>query len=295
MIEASEWRGLLQGEGGIDVPRTNANGIDIYFEEAGEGIPIVFQAHHHSAWMPFQMPYFSQFYRAITFDRRGTGRSASPDVAWTTADFAADLAGLLDALDIDRAIVAGASLGGVIACQFGLDFPERVLALVIGHTVPYFREDSQVWIDEQIKIIEAGGRPIVTQPKSFAWETHGPPTQRPGFAESEYGQYLSTLKGHLGKDARSSIEALQAIRAFDVRPRADELAAFTMPSLVLMGANESQRSVMLAYEWHTMIGGSEFYMLANAHHGAAREQPVQWNAVVHGFLRRNGLGGSEAA
>jgi len=276
------------------MPRVRANGIEIYFEQAGEGMPLVLQAHHHSAWMPFQMPYFSQFYRVITFDRRGTGRSDSPEGDWTTADFAADLAGLLNALEIEQAIVAGASLGGVIACQFGMDFPQRAKALVIGHTVPYFREDSQLWIDEQIAIIEAGGRPIITQPKAFVWEQSGPPTQRPGFADSEYGRYLATLRGHLGKDARSSIAALQAIRAFDVRPRADELAAFKMPALVLMGANESQRSVTLAYEWHKMIADSEFYMLPNTHHGAARENPVLWNEIVHGFLCRHGLGGTPA-
>lgn len=276
------------------MPRVRANGIELYFEQAGEGTPLVLQAHHHNAWMPFQFPYFAQFYRVITFDRRGTGRSDSPETDWTTADFAADLAGLLDALEIEQAIVAGASLGGVIACQFGMDFPERSLALVIGHTVPYFREDSQVWIDDQIAIIEQGGRPIVNQPKSFEWEQAGPPTQRPGFADSDYGRYLATLLGQLGKDARSSIAALQAIRQFDVRSRAAELAAFTMPALVLMGANESQRSVMLAYEWHKMIGGSEFYMLPNAHHGAARENPILWNEIVHGFLRRHGLGGKPA-
>src|SRR3954453_15745423 len=175
------------------MPRIQANGIELFYEEAGEGTPLVLQGHHHISWMPFQMPYFSQFYRVITFDRRGTGRSASPPGDWTIADFAADLRGLLDALDIERAIVGGASLCGVIACQFGLDYSERALALVIGHTVPYFRPDSQAWIDEQIEIIKAGKPAIVMQPKSFPWEDSGPPTQPPGFEDSEYGRYLATL------------------------------------------------------------------------------------------------------
>ena len=136
------------------MPRIQANGIEIFYDQAGEGVPLIVQGHHHIPWMVFQVPYFSQFYRVITFDRRGTGRSASPSGDWTIADFAADLKGLLDALEIDKAIIAGASLGGVIACQFGLDYPDRALALVIGHTVPYFREDSKIWVDEQIKEIE---------------------------------------------------------------------------------------------------------------------------------------------
>jgi 3-oxoadipate enol-lactonase len=57
------------------MPRIQANGIELFYEEAGEGTPLVVQGHHHMPWMVFQVPYFSQFYRVITFDRRGTGRS----------------------------------------------------------------------------------------------------------------------------------------------------------------------------------------------------------------------------
>jgi pimeloyl-ACP methyl ester carboxylesterase len=274
------------------MPRIQANGIELFYEEAGEGIPLVLQGHHHIPWMVFQVPYFSQFYRVITFDRRGTGRSASPSGEWTNADFASDLAGLLDGLQIDRAIVGGASLGGVIACQFGLDVPDRALALIIGHTVPFFREDSQHWIDDQIQVIEQGGRPIVDQPRSFEWEEKGPPTQRPGFELSEFGQYLATLGGGIGKSREDAVNALRAIRAFDTRPRADEMARFGFPVLVLVGGNESQKTVTLSYEWHKMIPGSEFYILPNTHHGAARENPIGWNSAVHSFLQRHGLGGT---
>jgi pimeloyl-ACP methyl ester carboxylesterase len=271
------------------MPRVTANGVELYYEEVGEGTPLVLQAHHHMPWMPFQVSYFSQFYRVITFDRRGTGRSSVPDGEWTNADFAADLKGLLDVLEVEKAIVGGASLGGVIACQFGLDYPDRALALVIGHTVPWFDADSQAWVDEQIEIIESGGRPIVMQPKSFPWEDSGPPTQRPGFAESEIGQFLATLQGGVGKTPDAAIRMLRAIREWDVRPRAAELARLAMPVLVLAGGNEPQQTVTLSYEWHKMIPGSDFYILRNAHHGAHREDPVGWNRVVHGFLTRSGV------
>ena len=269
------------------MPRLIANGVELYFEDVGEGLPLVLQAHHHQAWMPFQVSYFSQFYRVITFDRRGAGRSGSPDGEWTNADFAADLRGLLDGLGIERAIIAGASLGGVIACQFGLDYPERALGLVIGHTVPWFREESQEWVDEQIRIVESGGRPIVTQPRSFPWQAEGPPTQRPGFGDSDLGRLLATMPAPAGRAPADTVRMLRAIRAWDVRPRAAELAALAIPVLVLVGGNESQKTITMSYEWHQMIPGSEFIILPNAHHGAAREDPLAWNATVHGFLKRH--------
>ena len=271
------------------MPRLTANGVELYYEDLGEGLPLVLQAHHHQAWMPFQVAYFSQFYRVITFDRRGTGRSGSPDGEWHAADFAADLLGLLDGLDIDRAIVAGASLGGVIACQFGLDFPDRSLALVIGHTVPWLDELSRDWLDEQIDIVESGDRPIVSQPRSFPWQSEGPPTQRPGFSDSDLGRLFATMPAPVGRTPADATRMLRAMRVWDVRPRAAELAALSVPVLVLVGGNEPQQTITGSYEWHKMIPGSEFVILPNAHHGAAREDPLAWNAAVHGFLQRHGL------
>ena len=94
------------------MPRIDAGGVELFYESVGEGPVLVLQAHHHNAWMPYQLPYFSQFYRVITFDRRGTGRSATPPGEWTAADCARDVKNLLDALDIERAIVGGRRSAG---------------------------------------------------------------------------------------------------------------------------------------------------------------------------------------
>jgi pimeloyl-ACP methyl ester carboxylesterase len=78
------------------VPRvTVSSGVELYYEALGEGTPIVFQAHDHAPWLFFQAPVFSQRYRVLTYDRRGTGRSSSPPGDWTAADLALDLAGFL--------------------------------------------------------------------------------------------------------------------------------------------------------------------------------------------------------
>src|SRR5215471_18111398 len=119
------------------MPRINANGLELFCESLGEGTPLILQGHDHTPWLFFQAPVFSQKYRFITFDRRGTGRSASPPGEWRVADFAADMRNLMDALGIERAIVGGSSLGGVIAAQFLVDYPERAQGGIVGHTTPY--------------------------------------------------------------------------------------------------------------------------------------------------------------
>ena len=271
------------------MPRINAGGVELFYESAGEGIPLVLQAHHHSAWMPYQLPYFSQYYRVITFDRRGTGRSASPEGAWTAADCARDVRNLLDALGIERAIVGGASLGGVIACQFGLDHPERALALIVGHTVPYLWPLGAAWLDDQIAAVERGEAAVVGQPRSYEWEAEGPPTSNPARRGTPAAQFAATLSGGLGNTPEAAIKGLRVLRDWDMRPHYPALNRLDVPTLVIVGGHEPQKTIELSYEWHQQIGGSEFAILQDAYHGAAREEPIAWNAAVHGFLRRHGL------
>jgi pimeloyl-ACP methyl ester carboxylesterase len=271
------------------MPRIDAGGVELFYESTGEGTPLVLQAHHHIAWMPYQIPYFSQFYRVITFDRRGTGRSASPPGDWTAADFARDLRNLLDALGIERAIVGGASLGGVISCQFGLDYPERALALVLGHTVPYLWPLGAQWLDDQITAASKGEPAVVNQPRSYEWEAEGPPTSNPARRGTAPAAFAATLNSGLGGTPESAVQALKALAAWDMRPRYTELNRLTVPTLVIVGGHEPQKTLELSYEWHQQIPGSEFAVLPDAYHAAAREEPVAWNAAVHGFLGRHGL------
>lgn len=272
------------------MPRIDAAGVELFYESTGEGIPLVLQAHHHLAWMTYQIPYFSQFFRVITFDRRGTGRSAVPSGDWTMADFARDAKNLLDALAIEKAIVGGASLGGAISCQFGLDYPDRALALILGHTTPYRRHLSTQWLDGEIEAIKRGEPPIQYQPRSFDWEKQGPPTADPALRGSLMSEVARTLTMPLGVSADAAIKSLLALRGWDLRPRYTELQQMRIPTLVIVGGHEPQKTIELSYEWHQQIPASEFIILPDAYHAAARQQPVAWNAAIHDFLKRHGFG-----
>src|SRR2546428_1388215 len=133
------------------MPRVTVDGdVELYYESLGEGTPLVFQAHDRPAWLVLQAPVFSQRYRVLAYDRRGTGRSASPAGEWTAADPARDLAGFLDALGIARAIVAGSSLGGAVPAQFALDHPGPALPLALRHTVPYLHDARRALVPAHV-------------------------------------------------------------------------------------------------------------------------------------------------
>jgi pimeloyl-ACP methyl ester carboxylesterase len=270
------------------MPYARANGISLYYESLGEGTPFILPGHHHRWYLPFQAPYFAQFYRVIVFDRRGTGRSDNPRGPWTAGDLAADLAGLLDALEIERAIVGGISLGGVVSSQFGLEFPHRALALIIGGTVPRLWPLADDWLRQQMAAAEGKGPIILNQPRSYDWDDEGPPTIVPGFDATPAGQFLATLDNNFG-DQSAILNMLNVLSGWDQSPRYGELAKLDAPALVIVGGNEPQKTIELALEWSQQFKAGEFVILPNTHHNAGLENPVGWNAAVHRFLQRHGL------
>ncbi|HET8569502.1 MAG TPA: alpha/beta fold hydrolase [Candidatus Limnocylindria bacterium] len=270
------------------MPRTKANGIELYYEDLGEGTPVVLQAHDHSPWMFFQAPVFSETHRFLTYDRRGTGRSESPPGDWSAADLANDLAGFLDALGIERAIVGGASLGGVVTAQFAVDHPGRALALVIGHTVPYLDAAGRAWLEEQIAAA-LEGRPAVVRQPAAPGEPEGPPTTDPAFAASPLGKMVLATGTGLGRAPRDVARAIAVLRDWDQRPRRADLARIDVPTLVIVGEREPRATIEGSREWASWIPGAELGVLPGAHHAAPREAAPAWNEAVRSFLARHGL------
>jgi pimeloyl-ACP methyl ester carboxylesterase len=110
--------------------------INIYYEIHGKGEPLVLiygYAADSGLWFR-QIPILSKKYRVIAFDNRGAGRSDKPDIPYTMAMMAGDIAGLLDTIGIDAAHIFGISMGGMIAQHFALNYPQRVISLILGCT-----------------------------------------------------------------------------------------------------------------------------------------------------------------
>src|SRR5436309_13185099 len=99
------------------VATTAANGVDLWVEQEGEGDDVLFisgLADEGACWVD-QVSGLKDRYRLTTFDNRGVGRSSTPDGAFRIADFAADTAALMDALEPELAHAVGSSRGGAIA------------------------------------------------------------------------------------------------------------------------------------------------------------------------------------
>jgi 3-oxoadipate enol-lactonase len=114
------------------VPTVRVNDIDIWYRLEGNG-PVLVLNHGFAGptdgWPPV-VDELRPYYTLLQWDMRAHGRTTVPDAATVTIpQFAADLAGLLEALDIERPHVAGVSMGGMVSAQFACDYPERLRSL----------------------------------------------------------------------------------------------------------------------------------------------------------------------
>src|SRR6185436_11672972 len=119
------------------MPHVRAGDINVYYENHGSGRPILTLIRGLGAdlcsWFA-QVPELSKHFRTLVFDNRGSGRTSKPDTSYTTGQMASDVNNLLDALQIERTALLGISMGGMIAQEFAIHYPEKLSCLILGCT-----------------------------------------------------------------------------------------------------------------------------------------------------------------
>ena len=121
------------------MPTARLPGIDLYYERAGSGPPLLFisgtggDLRHKPNVFDGPLP---RSFDMVGYDQRGLGRSGKPDVAYTMADYADDAADLMAELGWDNALVLGVSFGGMVAQELAIRHPARVRRLVLACTSP---------------------------------------------------------------------------------------------------------------------------------------------------------------
>ncbi len=118
------------------MPKAKVNGINIDYRLSGQGEPLVMitgTASTQDSWL-FQTPVFKKHYRVVIFDNRGAGRSDRPIGPYSIKMMADDTVGLMNHLGIEKAHILGHSMGGMIAQELAINYPERVLRLVLAST-----------------------------------------------------------------------------------------------------------------------------------------------------------------
>ena len=224
----------------------------------------------------FQRMAFGRRYRCFAVDNRGVGRSGRPPGPYDLSEMARDALAVLDAEDVDRAHVIGASMGGVIAQIIAVLHPERVRSLVLACTScrhhPWRRELFQEWADE----VQAGGISALGT-DAMRWLI-GPRLRK------RFGMWVNLLARIVLQQPRETFVAqVQAILNASDELRF-ELKHVTAPTLVITGSQDSLTPIGDAEELAEMIPHARLVELRGAAHGLMVEAPNAFNAAVLDFL-----------
>jgi len=268
------------------VPKVKVNDIQLYYEVRGEGEPLVLimgLGANTRGW-DMQVPAFSREFQVVAFDNRGSGRSDKPASSYSMRLFADDTAGLMDALGIASAHVYGQSMGGLIAQELALSYPQRVRTLVLGST-------------------SCGGqRAVGALPEHLtlmaSLNTLSPEeAAEKGLPLMYSAEFIARKRQELIARALAEAELRPPPDAFARQVQAavrheayDRLPQIRCPTLVISGSDDkivpAENSRILAEQ----IPGAELVLLPKAGHGYLVECADESNAIVLDFLRRHRSG-----
>jgi 3-oxoadipate enol-lactonase len=200
-------------------------------------------------------------FQIIRYDKRGHGLSDAPEPPYSIDDLSDDLAGLLDKLEIQNALLCGLSVGGLIAQRFALKYPDRVRALVLCDTGARIGT-VESW-NQRIEIVRSGGVEAFVAPSMERWFSAAFRQKRAAEVRG-YANMLrqTSVKGYLGLCA--------ALRDADLT-RA--VSAITKPTLVLCGDQDIATPPELGRTLAEAIPGARFSLIPEAAHLSSIEQP----------------------
>ncbi|RPJ23473.1 MAG: alpha/beta hydrolase [Chloroflexi bacterium] len=179
--------------------KIDVNGIQLAYARRGRGTPLVllhgFPLDHH-LWNEV-VPLLENTFEVILPDLRGFGGSRTVDSLYTMEDYALDLAGLLDHLEIQKAAIAGHSMGGYVALAFARLFPERVrgLGLVSSQVLADPEERKQGRYKSAAEVAEHGiGSVVETMTPKFTADKKLQAFARESMERQQPAAYIGALK-----------------------------------------------------------------------------------------------------
>ena len=253
------------------------HGIDIAYDDVGTGLPVVFLhgfPHNRSLWAP-QLGGLLSRARCVAPDLRGFGDSEISG-PYSMDRYADDIVAMLDALQIERAVIAGLSMGGYIAFALWRRHRERVRALILADTRPGAdSEEARAKRRELIALAQAKGSGAVADAQIAGMVGRTTREKHPDIADAVHRMLtMAPVNGVVG--------ALEAMMA---RPDSTPiLATIDVPTLIIVGDEDVLTPPREARAMHEQISGSRLEVLAGAGHVSNVERPAAFNHVASEFL-----------
>jgi 3-oxoadipate enol-lactonase len=260
------------------MPYADNRGVKTFFDTYGEGVPIVFLhpwTTNGYIWY-FQVFPFARSHRVIVVDERGHGRSDKPRSGYSIQEHASDIAAVFDAAKIDKAILVGNSIGGMITMQFNLDYPERVLANVIlssgtglGESMP---QDAAEAFKNNFEV-------------TFSSLLEGAVSAR---TKRERPEILEVMRSHFMVQANfpkyvfdSAIADPNGVFNWNIKNRLGEIRK---PTIVIAGEEDQGTPVAANKLLADNIPGAKLIVFKDVGHFCQLEKPMEFSSTVKEFI-----------
>ena len=263
----------------------SVNGVDLNYKLDGDGAETIVLinglADDLETWV-FQVEEFvAAGYRVLRFDNRGIGASSKPAGPYSSQMLADDAKGLVDSLGLTGFHLMGVSMGGMIAQEYALSYPEDLQSVTFGCTYaapgPFCSRMFAMWADAA----QVLGVPFVMRDVAL-WAFTVPFFEQRGAELAEF----ETAMRYMDQPVHAYLAQLAVIQNHHTAGR---LGQITVPSLVLAGEEDILIPVSLSRRIHEAIPGSQWATTSGGH-ACVWEHPDEFNRTFLDFVRQHGKG-----
>jgi pimeloyl-ACP methyl ester carboxylesterase len=268
------------------MPRASVNGVQLFFEEVGQGLPIVFVhefAGDYRSWRP-QVAALARRYRTIAFNARGYPPSDVPDVpgAYSQDHAVDDIKGLLDHLAIPKAHICGLSMGGYATLIFGLTYPDRALSLTVAGCGYGSHPDERATFHKDVETV---ARRFETEGMAGVAEVYTRGPTRVQFIDKDpkgWQDFRDQFASGSAVGHALTMRGVQLTRpsVFDLE---DRLRRLSVPTLIMTG-DEDEPCLEAAIFMKRAISPAGLVVLPKSGHTINLEEPEAFNRALLDFL-----------
>jgi len=264
------------------MPRINANGLAINYDQQGAGAPLVvipYLGADHACYA-FQVAEYAKHFTCISLDLRGTGETDKPDAAYTTETLADDVAALMAAMGIGKAHVAGLSLGAAVGLWLAVKYPEKVQSLSLHSGWAKSDAFQRTVVESWQLLARAVGVPEMIIRAIFPW----------CFTPELYSarpEHIDALAGFVRSRPVQSVDDFirqsNAVIAHDVEAH---LGRIGVPTQITLGRHDQLTSSRFADRLKSGISNSEVLIFEGCAHAPLYEHVEEFNEKTLQFLQR---------
>lgn len=267
---------------------TTDDGVQLYYEETGKGVPIVF-VHEFAgdlrSYEP-QMRHFSRRYRCVAYNARGYPPSDVPtDLARYSQDRARDdIRSVIDALGLERPHIVGVSMGGFATLHFGLNYAERARSLVVGGCGYGAEPAKRAQFQAEA---EAAAQRFETMPIEQAAERYGQGPGRRQLLDKDprgFAEFARNLAEHSALGSALTLRGVQKMRP-SLYEMTDRLSRLTVPTLVMSG-DEDESCLEPSLMLKRTIPSAGLAILPRTGHALNLEEPALFNRLCGEFFHQ---------